>query len=142
VIAVANGFRVGEVDVPHRARLHGESKFGRARFWRGFFDLITIKFLTTYNSRPFHILGGLGLAFAAIGGGLLTWMFIDLLSGAHVGNRPALSAGVLLVLVGVQLAATGLIAELIVSRTRQREQRHGPAIAASGGSQSEVGGTS
>jgi dolichol-phosphate mannosyltransferase len=142
VIAVANGFRVGEIDVPHRARLHGESKFGRARFWRGFFDLITIKFLTTYNSRPFHILGGLGLAFGVIGGGLLTWMLVDLLSGAHVGNRPALSAGVLLVLVGVQLAATGLIAELIVSRTRQREQRRGPAIAASGGLQSEVGGTS
>ena len=60
VLAVANGFKVGEVDVPHRARLHGETKFGRARFWRGFFDLITVKFLTTYKTRPFHILGGTG----------------------------------------------------------------------------------
>jgi dolichol-phosphate mannosyltransferase len=132
VLAVSEGFNVGEVDVPHRARLHGESKFGRARFWRGFFDLITVKFLTTYKTRPFHILGGLGLAFMTIGGGLLTWMFVDLLREERVGGRPALSAGVLLVLVGVQLAATGLIAELIVSRTRQRERGH-PAISAAGG---------
>ena len=132
VLAVSEGFKVGEVDVPHRTRLHGESKFGRARFWRGFFDLITVKFLTTYKTRPFHILGGLGLGFIAIGGGLLTWMFVDFLREVRVGGRPALSAGVLLVLVGVQLAATGLIAELIVSRTRQRERGH-PAISASGG---------
>jgi dolichol-phosphate mannosyltransferase len=132
VLAVSEGFKVGEVDVPHRARLHGDSKFGRARFWRGFFDLITVKFLTTYKTRPFHILGGLGLAFITIGGGLLTWMFIDLLREVRVGGRPALMAGVLLVLVGVQLAATGLIAELMVSRTRQRERGH-PAISASGG---------
>ena len=67
-------------------RLHGESKFGRARFWRGFFDLITVKFLTTYRTRPFHILGGLGAACAFVGGGLLTWMFIDMLLG-HADGR-------------------------------------------------------
>jgi glycosyltransferase involved in cell wall biosynthesis len=132
VLAVSEGFKVGEVDVPHRSRLHGDSKFGRARFWRGFFDLITVKFLTTYKTRPFHILGGLGLAFMTVGGGLLAWMFVDLIREVRVGGRPALSAGVLLVLVGVQLAATGLIAELIVSRTRQRERGH-PAVSASGG---------
>jgi dolichol-phosphate mannosyltransferase len=132
VLAVANGFRIGEVDVPHRARLHGTSKFGRARFWRGFFDLITVKFLTTYDTRPFHILGGLGVAFGLVGSGLLTWMLVDRISGGHVGTRPALTAGVLFFLVGVQLAATGLIAELVVSRTRQRERR-GPPVSASGG---------
>jgi dolichol-phosphate mannosyltransferase len=130
VLAVANGFCVGEIDVPHRARLHGETKFGRARFWRGFFDLITVKFLTTYRTRPFHILGGIGAACAFVGGALLTWMFVDRLLGQTIGNRPALLAGVLFVLVGVQLAATGLIAELLVSRTRVRER---PAVSASGG---------
>jgi glycosyltransferase involved in cell wall biosynthesis len=131
VLAVSEGFTVGEIDVPHRSRLHGESKFGRARFWRGLFDLITVKFLTTYKTRPFHILGGLGLAFITVGSGLLAWMFVDLMREVRVGGRPALSAGVLLVLVGVQLAATGLIAELIVART-QRERGH-PAVSASGG---------
>ena len=80
-----------------------------------------MKFLTTYKTRPFHILGGTGLAFGAVGGALLTWMLVDFFRGIRVGGRPALSAGVLLVLVGVQLAATGLIAELVVSRTRARE---------------------
>jgi len=132
VLAVAQGFKVGEVDVPHRARLHGESKFGRARFWRGFFDLITVKFLTTYKARPFHILGGMGLALGAVGAALVGWMSIDWLRGIGVGNRPALLAGVLLVLVGVQLASLGLLAELIVYRTRRRE-RVRATISASGG---------
>ena len=132
VLAVAQGFKVGEVDVPHRARLHGESKFGRARFWRGFFDLITVKFLTTYKARPFHILGGMGLACGALGAALLGWMSVDWLRGIGVGNRPALLAGVLLVLVGVQLASLGLLAELIVFRTRRRE-RVRATISASGG---------
>jgi glycosyltransferase involved in cell wall biosynthesis len=132
VLAAAKGFDVGEVDVPHRARLHGTSKFGRDRFWRGFFDLITVKFLTTYNKRPFHILGGLGLGCGVFGIGLLTWMFVDKVRGEIIGNRPALLGGILFVLVGAQLVSLGLLAELIVSRTRQRE-RSRPPISASGG---------
>ena len=132
VLAVAQGFKVGEIDVPHRARLHGESKFGRARFWRGFFDLITVKFLTTYKTRPFHILGGMGLACGAVGGSLLVWMLVDKLRGIGVGTRPALLGGVLLILVGVQLASLGLLAELIVFRTRRRERAR-TTISASGG---------
>ena len=57
VLAQWRGFRVGEVDVEHQERRHGESKFGRARFWRGFLDLITVKFPTTYTGRPFHLFG-------------------------------------------------------------------------------------
>jgi hypothetical protein len=66
------------------------------------------------------------------GFGLLTWMLIDKLRGIAIGNRPALLAGILFVLVGVQLVSLGLLAELIVSRTRQRE-RNRPPISASGG---------
>jgi glycosyltransferase involved in cell wall biosynthesis len=132
VLAAAKGFNVGEVDVQHRARLHGTTKFGRDRFWRGFFDLITVKFLTTYTKRPFHILGGIGLGCGVFGTGLLTWMLVDKLRGISIGNRPALLAGILFVLVGVQLVSLGLLAELIVSRTRQRE-RNRPPISASGG---------
>jgi glycosyltransferase involved in cell wall biosynthesis len=132
ILAVAQGFEVGEVDVPHRARLHGESKFGRARFWRGFFDLITVKFLTTYKTRPFHILGGMGVACGVVGSSLLAWMLVEWLRRIPIGTRPALLAGVLLVLVGVQLASLGLMAELIVFRTRGRERARA-AISATGG---------
>jgi glycosyltransferase involved in cell wall biosynthesis len=114
VLAAWNGFTVGEVDVNHRRRLHGESKFKKARFWRGFFDLVTVKFLTTYTGRPFHLFGGVGFALSAGGSAILGWLLIVKITGHSIGERPALFAGVILVLVGVQLLSVGLLAELIV----------------------------
>jgi glycosyltransferase involved in cell wall biosynthesis len=121
VLAQWNGFKVGEIAVDHAARLHGRSKFGRARFWRGFLDLLTVKFITTYTGRPFHLFGGLGMAFGAIGGALLAWMFVLKLMGKGIGERPALIIGVFLGVVGVQLITLGLLAELIVHFRRDRE---------------------
>jgi len=114
ILAVWNGFDTGEVDVNHRPRLHGQSKFNRARFWRGFFDLVTVKFLTTYTARPFHLFGGIGIALSTSGGGILTWLLFTKLTGHNIGERPALFAGVILLLVGIQLVSVGLLAELIV----------------------------
>jgi glycosyltransferase involved in cell wall biosynthesis len=121
VLAQWAGFRVGEVDVTHAARLHGSSKFGRARFWRGFLDLLTVKFITTYTRRPFHLFGGLGAFFGVIGSALLAWMFVIRVSGGGIGNRPALFVGILFVVVGVQLMSLGLIAELIVHFRQDRD---------------------
>lgn len=116
------GFRSIEVDVNHRERLAGQSKFGRARFWRGFFDLITVKFLTTYNSRPFHLIGAGGVIAGFLGSLLLAWMGIEKLQGNGIGTRPALTIGVLLVVVSVQLISVGLLAELFVQQTRRRRR--------------------
>ncbi|MEA2132645.1 MAG: hypothetical protein QOC68_554 [Solirubrobacteraceae bacterium] len=121
VLAQWNGFKVGEIDVDHAPRLHGTSKFGRARFWRGFLDLLTVKFITTYTGRPFHLFGGLGMAFGFAGGCLLAWMFVLKLMGRGIGDRPALIIGVFLAVVGVQLITLGLLAELIVHFRRDRE---------------------
>jgi glycosyltransferase involved in cell wall biosynthesis len=121
VLAQWNGFKVGEIAVDHAARLHGRSKFGRARFWRGFLDLLTVKFITTYTGRPFHLFGGLGMGFGAVGGALLAWMFVLKLMGKGIGERPALIIGVFLGVVGVQLITLGLLAELIVHFRRDRE---------------------
>jgi glycosyltransferase involved in cell wall biosynthesis len=118
VLAAWAGFRVAEADVEHHSRLYGSSKFGRSRFWRGFFDLITVKFLTTYTTRPFHLFGGAGFLIGAAGAALLTWMLAVKLTGASIGNRPALSIGVLLVVVGVQVLSLGLIGELFVHHRR------------------------
>ncbi len=120
VLAVWNGFQVGEIDVEHHERRHGSSKFGRARFWRGFLDLVTVKFLTTYTARPFHLFGGLGFIIGLIGAGLLTWMGIERILGEEIGTRPALLAGVLLVVVAVQMVSLGLLAELMVNLRRRR----------------------
>jgi dolichol-phosphate mannosyltransferase len=121
VLAKWNGFAVGEVDVAHAKRLHGRSKFGSARFYRGFLDLLTVKFITTYTGRPFHLFGGLGIAFGFVGGALLAWMFVLRLMGRGIGERPALIIGVLLVMVAVQLMTLGLLAELIVHFRRDRD---------------------
>jgi dolichol-phosphate mannosyltransferase len=118
VLAQWRGFRVAEVDVEHHERRHGSSKFGRARFWRGFLDLITVKFLTTYTGRPFHLFGGLGVLMGVAGSGLLGWMLIEKLLGNPIGTRPALLAGVLLVVVAVQMVLLGLLAELSVHLRR------------------------
>lgn len=120
VLAVWNGFRVSEVDVTHHERLHGSSKFGRARFWRGFLDLVTVKFLTTYTARPFHLFGGLGFVIGAVGSALLAWMLASKVTGHPIGTRPALQLGVLLVVVAVQMVSLGLLAELVVNLRRRR----------------------
>jgi glycosyltransferase involved in cell wall biosynthesis len=119
VLAQWRGFRVGEVDVQHYERRHGVSKFGRARFWRGFLDLITVKFLTTYTGRPFHLFGGLGVLMGVAGSGLLGWMLVERILGNQIGTRPALLAGVLLVVVAVQMVLLGLLAELSVHLRRR-----------------------
>ncbi len=120
ILAAWAGFQVTEVDVNHRDRLHGTSKFGRNRFWRGMLDLLTVKFLTTYDRRPFHLIGGSGVTLGSVGFALMVWMLIARLSGGEVGNRPALLAGVTLFVVGVQLVSVGLLAELLLHLHHER----------------------
>jgi dolichol-phosphate mannosyltransferase len=120
VLAAWQGFAVTEVDVNHRARFSGSSKFGLVRFWRGLLDLVTVKFLVQYRTRPFHLFGGLGLVLGALGSTVLTWMVISKMSGNSIGERPALILGVLLVVVSVQMLSLGLIAELVVNLHRRR----------------------
>ena len=135
------GYRSTEVDVNHRERIAGPSKFGASRFWRGFFDLVTMKFITTYDARPFHLIGGAGLGAGVIGSLLLVWMGIEWLQGNSIGNRPALLTGVFLVIVAVLLLLVGLLAELIVYESRQtrtllrrlaRERRARPMVGGDG----------
>ena len=120
VLAHWSGFKVGEESVAHHERRHGTTKFGRARFWRGFLDLITVKFLTTYTYRPFHLFGSAGMLMGLCGAGLLTWMLVIWIAGDRVGNRPALLIGVFLMVVAVQMMSLGLIAELVVNLRRRK----------------------
>lgn len=121
VLAHWSGFRVTEVPVNHRPRLHGRSKFGSARFWRGFLDLITVQFLTRFTARPLHLFGGIGIVFGVAGTSLLLWMLALRILGEPVGNRPALLTGILLAVLSVQFVSIGLIGELIVHAGEPRD---------------------
>lgn len=114
VIASWNGFRITEVHVTHHPRVFGKSKYGIARFWRGFMDLITIRFLLSYENRPSHLIGGLGIISLLIGSGMLVYLGIAQIFGESIGERPMLTVAVLFVVVGVQLILFGLLAELMV----------------------------
>jgi glycosyltransferase involved in cell wall biosynthesis len=115
-LAAWRGFQVVEVPVHHRARQYGRSKFGSARLWRGFLDLLTVLFLTRYTRRPLHLFGGLGLIAWTVGFTVNVYLTGIWLSGARpIGHRPLLAFGVLCMLVGVQFFAVGLLSELVLS---------------------------
>jgi len=116
VLAAWRGFQVAEIPVHHRARRYGRSKFGSARLWRGFLDLLTVLFLTRYTRRPLHLFGGLGLIAWTVGFVVNAYLTGIWLSGTQpIGHRPLLAFGVLTMLVGVQFFAVGLLSELVLS---------------------------
>jgi glycosyltransferase involved in cell wall biosynthesis len=118
VLAHWKRFRIGEIAVEHHARAFGKSKFGGGRFFRGLMDLMTVVFLLRYERRPAHFFGGIGTATLLLGfafGAYLTFLKI---LGHNIGQRPLLILSVLLIVVGVQILATGLIAELLVHMNR------------------------
>jgi glycosyltransferase involved in cell wall biosynthesis len=126
VLAHYRGFRVAELPVSHRPREHGRSRYGMERYLRGFFDLLTVTFMGRYRYRPLHLFGGVGLALGLVGFVLLTYLTVLKVTGHAIGQRPLLTLGVLLVVVGIQLFSLGLVGELVTSlheeRTSDRER--------------------
>lgn len=122
-LAHARGFRVTEIDVHHRARPHGHSKYGLRRFHRGFLDLLTVKFQTSYGSRPMHLWGGLGLLSVAVG--LLALGGLGLRGLLLVGPLQRFDAllvtlGVAHLVLGKLFFALGFLAELLVANPAHR----------------------
>jgi dolichol-phosphate mannosyltransferase len=120
VLANDLGFRVAELGVNHRPREHGRSRYGVERYARGFFDLLTVAFMSRYRHRPLHLFGGLGLLLGTVGTGILVYLTVVKLSGEPIGRRPLLLLGVLLVVVGIQFLSLGLLSEILTSQHRER----------------------
>jgi glycosyltransferase involved in cell wall biosynthesis len=117
LLAYARGFRITEIEVEHRKRLYGQSKYGAQRFVKGLLDLLTVRVLTMFGERPLHFLGVAGLlAFAAgfLGLAYLAWLWV--LGYRPIGNRPILIYSAASLLLGAQLMTAGILGELIVSR--------------------------
>jgi len=124
VLAHHRGFRIAEIPVPHRPRIHGRSRYGLERYVRGLLDLITVCFLGRYRYRPLHLFGGLGLILSTAAFGILTYLTALKISGHPIGQRPLLMLGVLLAVTGLQFLSIGLIGELIT--TQHEERRAAP----------------
>jgi len=115
-LANAIGFKVTEVVVTHHQRKYGKTKYGFWRFFAGFFDLLTVLYLTKFTTRPLHLFGLIGLV------SFLAGFFINLhltirkyFYHEGVGNRPLLFLGILLILIGIQCFTLGLLAEMITN---------------------------
>jgi len=122
VLASRKGFRVGEIEVHHMPRRHGVSKYGWDRFYKGLLDLITVLFITRYTPRPLHLFGLVGLGFLAAGFGINLYLAVLWFGGEPLSRRPLLFLGVLLMVMGVQVLTTGLLAEMIAySDFRKRD---------------------
>ena len=119
---------IGEMVVNHRARKYGQSKYGIGRTVRVILDLLTVKFLLSYSTRPLQIFGLMGGTMGFAGLLFIGWLaglrlmgILGLMPDQSIGNRPLLLFGILLVFTGVQLVTLGLLAELQV-RTYHESQ--------------------
>jgi glycosyltransferase involved in cell wall biosynthesis len=121
-IASEMGVTIDEVVVNHRPRTRGESKYGLGRTVRVILDLLTVKFLLSYSTRPLQMFGSVGGAMGFVGFVITAWLAYQRLFGYQsIANRPLLLFGILLIFTGVQLITLGLLAEL-QSRTYHESQ--------------------
>ena len=121
-LAYGQGARVTEIEVTHHPRRFGTSKYGISRTLRVLLDLLVVKFLLSYSTRPIHVFGLAGLISFGIGGVLLAYLgIVRVFLGQDIGDRPLVLLAILLTMLGVQLITSGLLAEL-VTRTYHEAQ--------------------
>jgi glycosyltransferase involved in cell wall biosynthesis len=124
-----NGARVAELSVQHRARVHGQSKYGISRTVRVLLDLITVKFYLTSLNKPLRFFGMIGLVTAAAGMATCFYLAsLRLFWGYPLADRPFLLLGILLVVIGVQFLCVGILAEIQIRTYHESSQKPAYAI--------------
>ena len=115
VLADRQGFRVREVDVRQSPKDRFTGFYGPREYTRGFLDIFTVFFLVRFTKKPLRFFGMVGVSTFAIGALLIAWLVIErLFLGQSLAERPALLLSSLLVVLGLQLFALGLLGELII----------------------------
>ncbi len=129
-IASEQGVAIAEVEVNHRARRHGRSNYGISRTLRVILDLLTVKFLLSYSTRPLQMFGAIGLPLTVVGAATIAWLVSlriyatvtgDWTGYTPIADRPVFLLGILGVFTGIQFLTMGLMAEL-QSRTYHESQ--------------------
>ena len=132
VLAASRGWLIGEIEVNHRPRLHGTSKYGVGRIAKGFLDLITVYLLTGFRQRPHHLLGTLGLLLFSAGMAglifltgwrLLSWQ-VEWLDPIKLTEKASFFYAILFLLFGGQLVSMGILAEMLTANTSRPEDAY------------------
>lgn len=114
VAAATAPSRIAEQEVTHHARTHGSSKYNLWRTYRVLLDLMVAFFFMRFRARPGHFFGAIGLIVGVIGGvGLAYLIVLKLITGVDIGDRPLLLLSILLLVIGIQLLTTGILAEMV-----------------------------
>jgi hypothetical protein len=123
-IAYERGARVAELKVNHRPRLRGVSKYGISRTLRVVLDLMTVKFLSSYSTRPAHVFGPVGILSGLSGFVLALHLTIQkLVYDAEIGSRPLLLLAILLIFIGIQFVTMGLLGEMLARTYHESQDR-------------------
>ena len=124
-IASTMGTSITEIPVNHRPRVHGKSKYNLSKSVRVFLDLLTVKFLLSYSTRPLQIFGLFGLIAGIIGGIIgLALSYQRLVLKVGIGNRPLLLLAVILIVIGFQFITMGLLGEIMVRTYHEAVEKH------------------
>ena len=109
------GVRIAEIETTHHPRLRGKSKYGISRTIKVLLDLVTVKFLQSFSTKPIQFFGPLGVFFGLAGIAVSLYLTAaKLFRGIDIGGRPLLLLGALLIIVGIQFIGMGLLGEMIV----------------------------
>lgn len=123
-IAFERGAQVTELKVNHRPRTHGTSKYGISRMLRVILDLLTVKFLSSYSTRPAHIFGPIGVISGLTGFALALYLTVQkLFYDLDIGSRPLLLLAVLLIFIGFQFVTMGLLGEMLARTYHESQDR-------------------
>lgn len=119
VMAKWQGYRITEMPVAHRARVHGVSKYGVSRLISGFLDLLSLLFLKSFAAKPLHFFGSIGLFLVLCGGGIFSYFGLEWLSTGALHVRPLLILGGFSLIMGVQFFSLGFLGEIINREQKQ-----------------------
>lgn len=114
LLAFEGSTRLTQVDVNHRAREFGRSKYNLGRTTRVFSDLVLMLFLRKYLQRPMHFFGKLGIITFGLGALINVYLLILKLFGKDIWGKPILVLGLILLVAGIQFITTGIIAEMLM----------------------------
>mgnify|MGYP001564154799 CR=1 FL=1 len=116
------GFLVTEVEIVHDIRRYGVSKYSAVKVLTQMPDMMTMLFLSKFSKRPLHFFGFIGAVLLGLGLAISIYLSIIHFQGEAIGRRPLLFLGMLLIISGIQIGLTGLIADLILNVTNKNEE--------------------